>query len=138
METTYRIYGINDYTSVIEDSLEKHDLHDAAFAIKMLLTEGITNAFKHGNHCDHKKSINVHVKSKITSIMKEVTIIIGDCGKGIYDLPKVTDMNEEKLLEEAGRGLFLIKHYSDKVQVSNNALHIYKKIQRRKYEIDSN
>jgi len=138
MVTNYRIYGLDNYTMIIEDSLEKHALHEEAFAIELILTEAMTNAYKHGNQCDDRKSIDVRIMSTITTAMKEVMISISDCGEGIETWPESDFEKEENILEETGRGLSLIRHYSDQVNISNNALHIYKKIRRRQYEIDSN
>ncbi|MDI3477895.1 MAG: serine/threonine-protein kinase RsbW [Thermoanaerobacterium sp.] len=78
--------------------------------------EGVNNAIVHGNKQDENKSVIVELfadKSKIT-------ITIKDQGPG-FDPNCIPDPTKPENLENiSGRGVFLMKKLSDKIEFENN------------------
>lgn len=118
------LYGIDNHNEVIDDVIKKLNAYDYYFDIKLILTEALLNAFEHGNKNDKTKPINLfynfdgkYLNFKITSSEKCLPQII---------IPK--SVNNENLLKEHGRGLFLINSLSDKVEFKDNSLFIQKNI----------
>ncbi|QKG81273.1 ATP-binding protein [Tenuifilum thalassicum] len=78
--------------------------------------EGVNNAIVHGNKQDENKSVIVELfadKSKIT-------ITIKDQGPG-FDPNSIPDPTKPENLENiSGRGVFLMKKLSDKIEFENN------------------
>lgn len=68
------------------------------------ITEAVNNAIIHGNKCDPSKiaSVNVHCAEH------RITVIITDEGEGFDPMTVPDPRNEENLLREGGRGVFLI------------------------------
>lgn len=123
-ENIITLYGLKDYLKVIDKIIVELKAYDNAFDIKLILTEALTNAFKYENDSDSSKPIYL----KYHSDGKTVRFKIKVEGKAFQnlDLNNVTDNPE--LLEEHGKGLFLIKHFSDNVKIDGNAFIIEKKI----------
>jgi serine/threonine-protein kinase RsbW len=81
------------------------------FAINLALEEGLTNAIRHGNRLDPKKT--VHVEAEVTP--KRVEISIEDDGPG-FDRNSIPDPTAEENLEKcSGRGILLIEAYMSNV-----------------------
>lgn len=86
------------------------------FNIYLTLSEAINNAIQHGNQFDSTKFVNVYFLQSISSY----EFIIEDEGSG-FDITKVPDpTNNENIRKESGRGLFLMKTYTDSFEVMNN------------------
>lgn len=118
------LYGIDNYNEIIESVIKNLNAYDYYFDIKLILTEALLNAFEHGNKSDKTKPINLfynfdgkYLNLKITSSEKALPNI---------NIPE--SISNEDLLKEHGRGLFLIKSLSDKVQFKDNSLLIQKNI----------
>ena len=78
----------------------------------LAVTEAVTNAIIHANKCDETKKVQVNV----TNNGNTLTITIKDEGKG-FDPSKVPDpTSPENLLKDSGRGLYLMKIYSDELK----------------------
>ena len=78
----------------------------------LAVTEAVTNAIIHANKCDETKKVQVNV----TKNGNTLTITIKDEGKG-FDPSKVPDpTSPENLLKDSGRGLYLMKIYSDELK----------------------
>lgn len=75
------------------------------------MEEALVNAIRHGNQCSPEKS--VEVKMSVTD--QEFNATITDQGDG-FDPDQVPDPTDDENLErDSGRGLVLIKTYSDEV-----------------------
>jgi serine/threonine-protein kinase RsbW len=101
----------------VEDLQKKTDLEeDTSGKLMLLLSEAVTNAIVHGNNEDPTKKVEVEIKIKPDSIVTTVE----DEGDG-YDPDKESDnpLNEENLLKEGGRGIFLIEEISDEIEYFN-------------------
>ena len=111
----------SDYASMREvqrqlmASVEAHGFDsDAQFSIKLALEEGLTNAIKHGNKLDAKKSVTVD--ARITDKLAEFTIVDEGAGFARCDVPDPT--HEANLEKASGRGLLLIETYMTEVKYS--------------------
>lgn len=85
--------------------------------LMLTLSEAVTNAMVHGNKENPDKQV------LITASMSkddQLLISIQDEGEG-FDPDALPDpLKEENLLNEGGRGVYLIEHYADKVSYSDN------------------
>jgi serine/threonine-protein kinase RsbW len=88
---------------------DEDDLHKIAMSVR----ESMVNAVVHGNrYSAHKK---VHVRVSHAPGRLEIKIL--DQGEG-FDLAEVANpLEEENLLRNSGRGIFLMKAFMDEVQV---------------------
>jgi len=79
--------------------------HDLLVAV----TEAVNNGIIHGNACDATKL--VHIDIQVTP--RDVIVAVRDSGTG-FDVDSVPDpRSPERLLQEGGRGVFLIRQLSD-------------------------
>ena len=91
------------------------DRETLAYQINLVLTEAMSNAIKYGSTDNREES--VHILINIAE--NELLIRIFDNGQGfdINDIP-TPDFN---LLEDRGRGIFLIKALMDSVTYTRNS-----------------
>ena len=79
--------------------------------ILISLTEAVNNAMQHGNRFDKKKKILVSSREQ-PHLLK---LTISDEGSG-FDPYKLADpTKEDKIREEGGRGVFLMKQLTDEI-----------------------
>lgn len=84
--------------------------------ILVSVTEAVTNAIVHGNQSDPNKI--VEIESNFNDNI--LTISVSDEGNG-FDFINLPDPTSEENIEKInGRGIFLIKNLSDKVDFSKN------------------
>ncbi len=90
------------------------DRETLAYQINLVLTEAMSNAIKYGSSDNCEES--VHILISIDE--KELSIRIFDYGQG-FDINEIPapDFN---LLEDRGRGIFLIKSLMDSVKYIRN------------------
>lgn len=84
--------------------------------IMLTLSEAATNAIVHGNKEDPNKKVIItgHLKNKT------LTISVKDEGKG-FDPDELPDpLKQENLLNEGGRGVYLIEEYADGIDFEEN------------------
>jgi serine/threonine-protein kinase RsbW len=94
---------------------------NSQFAIRLILDEALTNAYKHGNKADPHK--HIHVQYTITREQIEVTI--EDEGDG-FDLSCLPDpRREETLSKTSGRGIFLIRQFTSSFGYNQTGNTIY-------------
>lgn len=118
------MYGLEGYNNVIEKVIKDLNACSYYFDIKLILTEALSNAFEHGNKSDKSKPIELfydfdgkHLNFRIThSVTKVKNLAIPE------------SISDDNLLDEHGRGLFLIKNIADKVELKDNSLIIVKNI----------
>lgn len=83
--------------------------------VRLALNEAVTNAIVHGNSEDLSKS--VYISSAFNENALKITI--RDEGPG-FDPDTLPDpLQNQNLLKESGRGVFLIKQYADDVRFSH-------------------
>lgn len=119
-----KLHSFSRYNDIINKIIADLDVYDYSFDIKLILTEALTNAFKHGNKNDSSKSI--YIKYFFDGESIEFQIL--DTGNNLRNVNLTEEISDEALLSEHGRGLFLIKQFSDKVKIRNNMLIIKKNL----------
>lgn len=79
--------------------------------IMLTLSEAVNNAIMHGNNENPEKE--VVVLSTLDEKNRTLTISVEDEGDG-FEPDEIPDpLKEENLLNEGGRGVYLIKQYAD-------------------------
>lgn len=80
--------------------------------VLLAVTEATTNAIIHANKCDQSKMVTINVKVNETKLVVKVK----DEGEG-FDPADIPDPTEpENLLNESGRGVYLMRVYMDNVE----------------------
>lgn len=80
--------------------------------VLLAVTEATTNAIIHANKCDQSKMVTIDVKVNETKLVVRVK----DEGEG-FDPADIPDPTEpENLLNESGRGVYLMRVYMDNVE----------------------
>lgn len=91
------------------------DRETLAYQINLVLTEAMTNAIKYGKA--ESSDDTVHILINITE--NKLFIRIFDCGQG-FDINEIPDPDFE-ILEDRGRGIFLIRALMDSVKYVRNS-----------------
>ncbi len=87
---------------------------DIFFNMLLVVTEAVNNCILHGNHADPKKYVTIKLKPGKTSLR----FVIGDEGEG-FDPNSIPDPTmPERLQDPNGRGVFLMRQLSDKLNYS--------------------
>lgn len=109
-----KIVKVENYVDCI---LEDHQINEELYGnILISVLEAVNNAIVHGNRLNPEKK--VVIKSSITE--NDLKITIKDDGEG-FDYKNVPDPTSPENIEKInGRGIFLIKNLSDKVEFINN------------------
>lgn len=92
-----------------------------AETFKLILSEAVTNAIIHGNREDPEKSVQVSVKVSDDSITADVK----DQGSGFDPSQKKNPLDEENLLDLGGRGLLIIREFSDYMEFRDSGTMIH-------------
>jgi serine/threonine-protein kinase RsbW len=118
MKNQMVFYGLDNVNCKLDKIIEELNLENQCFEIKLIISEAINNSFVHGNKSDKNKPI--YVDWEVDE--EKLTLIVTDCGTGIIDLEEYKEVNEENILEENGRGLYIISSYTDKVEFKGNSI----------------
>jgi serine/threonine-protein kinase RsbW len=90
----------------------------------LCISEAVVNSIKHGNKNDINKSISIVVSYDVT----ELNVLIEDEGNG-FDLNIIPDPTcEENLKNEWGRGIFIIKALTNRIEYNDKGNRIQFKI----------
>ncbi len=93
--------------------------------IYLCVSEAVVNAIKHGNRNDLKK----HVFIAVNCTLQDISVEIEDEGNG-FDLNNVKDpTTKENLNNESGRGIFIIRKLSNKIEYNEKGNRIQFKIE---------
>jgi serine/threonine-protein kinase RsbW len=86
--------------------------------IMLTLSEAVNNAIVHGNNEDPEKQVIIRTTMNRDNNILEISV--EDEGEG-FDPDAIPDpLKEENLLNEGGRGVYLIEQYADDIQFSQN------------------
>lgn len=118
------LYGLSEHKQVIDKILAELNVSEYDFDIRLILTEALTNAFKHGNEMNIDKPIHLRYLYNDLSVKFEIE----DCGTGFENIIIDEKLSDENLLYDQGRGLFLIKNLSDNIELKQNILIIEKSL----------
>lgn len=113
-----QIERVHQYTESLREwtQLDKEKHSDALLA----LNEAVTNAIVHGNRQDSSKQVYITFTLEKSALVIEVQ----DEGQG-FDPEELPDpVQEENLLNPGGRGVFLIRQYTDRCYFSENGTKI--------------
>jgi serine/threonine-protein kinase RsbW len=92
-----------------EVGFHEDDLHKIGMAVR----ESIVNAVVHGNRYNRRKRVHLAVSNG----GDHLTVVVGDEGEG-FDPSKLPDpVAEPNLLQQSGRGIFLIRAFVDDFQI---------------------
>jgi serine/threonine-protein kinase RsbW len=98
---------------VLDVSREVGFPEDDQHKIGMAIRESIVNAVVHGNRYNRRKKVHLTVANG----KDHITITIADEGEG-FDLGGLPDpLAEHNLLQQSGRGIFLIRAFVDQFEV---------------------
>ncbi len=103
------------------------DDEDLVQKIMLLTTEAVSNAIEHGNALDETKSVIL----EFVCGAKLLEVWVEDEGEG-FDRSTVADpLSSDGLLQDGGRGIFLIEQLADEVHYGNNGRRIGMKFGRQ-------
>ena len=108
--------SFSELESVVDRALSffqsKTDDMDLLHKVMLLTSEAVTNGMKHGNKLDERKSVHVDFRCSDRSL----EVWVEDEGDG-FDREAIPDpTTSEHLLDEGGRGIFLIEKIADEVR----------------------
>ena len=113
------IKNISEVEKLIDNVCEDLNLSEDIYGnILIAVTEAVNNSIIHGNKNDLSKKVTIEV---IQSNNKtEVVFTVWDEGEG-FDFNNLPDPTAPENIEKPdGRGIFLMKNLSDKVEFFNN------------------
>ncbi len=98
---------------VLNEALRPFDVdEESVYWMGLALREGLTNAIRHGNALDPQKKVAVVLDLR----PGEIDISIEDQGSG-FDPAAVEDpLAPDNLLKTAGRGIFYMRKFMDKIE----------------------
>ena len=111
-------YDIDNISERLDIIIKTLNLKKQYFEIKLIMSEAVNNAFIHGNSRDRNKPIYVEWEVKENLLRLEVT----DCGCGIENVECDKEINEKNILNEGGRGLYIISSYVDEVKFKGSSI----------------
>lgn len=121
------LYGLKDHQCIIDQVIQDLNIEMYAFEIRLILVEAVMNAYSHGNRSDCNKPIYI----RYLLIDNNLYLEIEDCGEGVGKENMIIpeEIDNDNLLSESGRGLFLIGCFADSVEMIRNTIHINKILQ---------
>ncbi|WP_058303236.1 ATP-binding protein [Gorillibacterium timonense] len=125
MQTELTLYGLENHLCTIDRIIQELGIEPYSFDVKLILVEAITNAFYHGNGGDGR--LPIHIRCSLDE--DGLHIQVEDCGDGSKPVMIPEELNPSRLLDEGGRGLYLIRCFCDSVELVQNTLHISKRIE---------
>lgn len=109
--------NISSVERFVEEICDYYNINDTYFGnILIALTEGFRNAIDHGNGNDPDKKVSIVFESK----PKGLSFTISDEGEGFdpQQVPDPLDLDTD-VETSTGRGLFLMRSLSDKMEISD-------------------
>lgn len=112
------IERLEPFVQLLQEKLSFNE--DTYNRIYLTLSEAVNNAIVHGNRQDPDKKVVVESR-----VGKNLLILkVRDEGEG-FDPAAIPDpLKEENLLNEGGRGIYLIQQFADEVQFGRDGSEI--------------
>lgn len=111
-------HGVMEAQNRIDVMLEKLPTEVDPFSFRLVFMELLTNAYKHGSDLDDKVPIKVIVYVN----SKELYIEIFDLQSRRERIKVKHALPLESILEESGRGLFLVNNFVDTLYLTGNSV----------------
>jgi serine/threonine-protein kinase RsbW len=103
-----------DVDSYVESRLRQAGIEESTVTdLAISVSELVNNAILHGNSSDHTKTVDIRVSFANSS----VTITVTDQGRGFDPESLENPLDDDNLLREVGRGIFIVKNFVDDVRV---------------------
>jgi serine/threonine-protein kinase RsbW len=112
------LYGVDDINNTLDSIINMLNANEQYFEIKLIMFEAVNNAFVHGNNSDKNKPISIDWEIKENLLKIDVT----DCGYGVNNFRINREITEDNILDECGRGLYIIDNYADEVQFEGSSI----------------
>ena len=103
------VQKLEGYVNDLQDWLDFND--DNYARIMLTLSEAATNAIVHGNQEDPSKKVIIDA----STVAGSLKITVRDEGSGFDPDELENPLKEENLLNEGGRGVYLIEEYTDEL-----------------------
>jgi len=87
--------------------------------LRLLLEEAVVNAWKHGNQRDPEKTVTVRWR-----FGNDFCLEVIDQGNGFTPQPEYDPTSKPHLLLDHGRGIFMMRHYSDRLHWRKGGRHL--------------
>lgn len=111
--TPDRITEVDDF---IESTLREAGVPEGIVTdIAIAVTEVVNNAIDHGNAGDPEKTVRL----KVVIDAREIRIEVSDEGGGFDPEGLADPLARENLLREVGRGIFIVRHLMDTVDINS-------------------
>lgn len=91
------------------------DDEDLAYRVVLLVSEAVTNAMEHGNQFDAAKSVTVALRA----LPDRIELDVEDEGEGFAAAEVSDPLAKDHLLDDRGRGLFLMQEYADEIAIED-------------------
>lgn len=116
-EQLYLEYGSS--FEILEDLVEQSeaffrteiDDEDLVYRLVLLTSEAVTNAIEHGNQLRPELKVRVWLEQSDA----RAEIVVEDEGGGFEPEGVGSPLSEDRILEDSGRGVFLMEELADKV-----------------------
>jgi serine/threonine-protein kinase RsbW len=109
--------NISEIESFLNSIFYKYNIDKKLyFNIYLSLNEAVNNAIQHGNKYDEKK----FVKISFSISMNYYEFIIEDEGNGFYIESVIDPTLIQNRNKESGRGIFIMRNYSDNLEILDN------------------
>ena len=114
--------AITKVEQIVESFCAQINVSDDCFGnVLIAVSEAVTNAVVHGNGVDSQFQINLSVGDNA----HDFYVNVKDQGRG-FDYNALPDpTNPENLLNEHGRGIFLMQNLADKVEFEDYGRSVY-------------
>ena len=119
--------NINLADDLLTEHIKQMDISVDLFAVRILLRESLLNAVTHGSDLDSDNEVSLKLEMGSDSLI----LCVGDCGEGF---PWGEDWKKPDNLTEGGRGLALMKIYSDHITFNQKGNEV---ILQKNYKVDS-
>lgn len=118
------LYGLDGYNKTVDQIINDLDASDDYFDIKLILVEALTNTFNYGNKGDKNQPIYIGYSRDGSSLLFEIQGTESDSPE--LEIPN--EISDENILNEHGRGLYLIKCLVDNLERIGGKLYIKKNL----------
>lgn len=110
--------SLDSILSIFDEMIEQVSISEEDVPkIKLCVVEAVTNAIVHGNKMNEEKLVKISLISKRNHFVFKIQ----DEGKG-FPIDKIqSPLTEENKLKCHGRGLFIMKHLSKKINFCNKS-----------------